>query len=73
MHRLWLRWLTGIGGGLLTLGSLLLAYAELGHALQGSRGAWIAFIVVLLTASLGGWLVARAWRGATAPGPRVAV
>jgi hypothetical protein len=73
VHRFWLRVVTGIGGAVLALAGLLLAIAELGHALRGSRGAWLALAVVLAAAAGGAWLVWRAWRGAPAPAPRVAV
>jgi hypothetical protein len=65
--------MTGIGGAVLALTGLLLFVAELGHALRGSRGAWLALVVVVAATVVGAWLVGRAWRGAPAPDPRVAV
>jgi hypothetical protein len=41
----------GIAGCVLVTVSLVLGYAELGHALQGSSGAWIAFAVLVLVCS----------------------
>lgn len=54
---------SAVGIVLILLGSVI-AYGELGHALQGCFGCWVAFFVCVAVVAGGGFLVLRRRRDA---------